>query len=82
MTSTLNTSNYLFFFLSYLKMIRVEVLEKFTIPILDVTYWEFIIGVAIASVVITVLVSGVRIGVVRGHVPRRSDSPKKGGSNE
>lgn len=64
MTVQLDNSNPISWFISFLKMIRVDILDKFVIPGLGITYWDFIIGCAIAAVVITVLVNSVRIGVV------------------
>lgn len=64
MTVALDTSGPIKFFLSLLKMLRVDVLDKFVIPTLGVTYWDFIIALALSAVVLTVLVNTVRIGMV------------------
>lgn len=52
------------FFLELLTKVRTEILEKFILPELGVSYWKFVIGLALAAVVITVLVNVVRIGTV------------------
>lgn len=52
------------FFLEMLKTLRTELLEKFVLPEVGVSYWKYVIGLAIAAVVITVLVNVVRIGTV------------------
>lgn len=64
-------------------MIRVDILDKFVIPGLGVTYWDFVIGCAIAAVVITVLINTVRIGTVSYSNSRSRNSSRSGGdSNE
>lgn len=49
-------------FVSLLYMIRTQILEKFILPHMNISYWQFAIGLAVAAVVITVLVNVVRIG--------------------
>lgn len=56
--------NPLTWFISLIKIIRVNVLEKFILPGLETSYWSFFIGLAIAAIVITVLINTVRIGSV------------------
>lgn len=64
MTVTLDNTNAITFFFSLLKMLRVDILDKFELPGIGVTYWDFLIGLAITAVVLTVLVNTVRIGSV------------------
>ena len=40
--------------------IREEILEKFIIPGIGISYWKFLIYLAVAGVVITVLINSVR----------------------
>lgn len=40
--------------------VRTEILEKFIIPGIGISYWKFLIYLAVAGVVITVLVNAVR----------------------
>lgn len=51
------------YFISVLTQIRL-MLDNWYIPFLGCSYWDFVMGLAIASVVVTVLVSTVRIGAV------------------
>ena len=44
-----------------LKYIREELLEKFMIPELNISYWDFCIYLAMAAIVITVLVNSVKV---------------------
>lgn len=44
-----------------MQTIRTEILEKFTIPGLGISYWKFCIYLLIIGVVVTVLVNGVRV---------------------
>lgn len=40
--------------------VRTEILEKFIIPGIGISYWKFLIYLAVAGVVITVLINAVR----------------------
>lgn len=64
MTVALDNTNAITFFFSFMKMLRVDILDKFEIPGIGVTYWDFLIGLAITAIVLTVLVNTVRIGSV------------------
>lgn len=44
-----------------LEKVRKEILESFTLPQLNISYWEFLIYLAIAGIAITVLINGVRV---------------------
>jgi len=44
-----------------LKYIRENLLEKFNIPGLEMSYWEFLIMLAIVGIVITVLINAVQV---------------------
>lgn len=44
-----------------LTLIREKILEVFILPELEISYWDFIIYMALAAVVITVLINGVRV---------------------
>lgn len=44
-----------------LKYVRENILEKFILPELNLSYWEFCIYLAIAGVVIVVLVNAVQV---------------------
>ena len=57
--------NDLFWILNY---IRTELLEKFELPQLGVSYWEFLCLLAIVGMVITVLVNSVQVSA--GHSAR------------
>lgn len=48
----------LFWILNY---IREELLEKFILPELDISYWKFLIILAMVSVVVAVLINSVRV---------------------
>lgn len=47
-------------FWSLMNTIRTELLEKFIIPGIGISYWKFLIYLAVAGVVITVLINAVR----------------------
>ena len=57
--------NDLFWILNY---IRTELLEKFELPELGISYWEFLCLLAIVGMVITVLVNSVQVSA--GHSAR------------
>lgn len=63
----LDNSNPLLWFISFLDGLRVEILEKFMIPGLGISYWTFLIGVAIVAVVITVLINSIRVNSVTAY---------------
>lgn len=44
-----------------LKLVREEVLEKFILPELEISYWDFCIYLAIMGVVIVVLINAVKV---------------------
>ena len=44
-----------------LRLVREEVLEKFILPELEISYWDFCIYLAIIGVVIVVLVNAVKV---------------------
>lgn len=44
-----------------LKTIREELLEKFMLPELNISYWDFCIYLAMAAIVITVLINSVKV---------------------
>ncbi len=76
MSVALDNSNPIAWFISFLNMLRVDILDRFEIPGIGVSYWDFIIGCAIASIVITVLINTVRIGSVNyANSKRDKDSP-------
>ena len=56
-----------------LKYIREELLEKFMIPELNISYWDFCIYLAMAAVVIAVLVNSVKVS---GTVSSNAKSEK------
>lgn len=62
--------------LELLTYIRVELLEKVFIPGLGISYWHFLIYLAVASVVVTVLVNGVRIGS-SAAATKKEDKPSR-----
>lgn len=47
-------------FWSLMNTIRTDLLEKFIIPGIGISYWKFLIYLAVAGVVITVLINAVR----------------------
>ena len=47
--------------------IREELLEKFILPGIGISYWKFLIYLAVAGVVITVLINSVRYSVSSVH---------------
>lgn len=63
--------------LELLTYIRVELLEKVYIPGLGISYWHFLIYLAVASVVVTVLVNGVRLGHRSGDSKEEKPQPKE-----
>lgn len=44
-----------------LELVRDQILKKFIIPDLDISYWEFCIYGALVAVVVTVLVNAVKV---------------------
>lgn len=44
-----------------METIREEIMEKFIIPGLGISYWKFLIYLLIVGVVATVLINGVRV---------------------
>lgn len=60
----------LFWMLNY---IRENLLEKFILPELGISYWEFCIYLAMAAVVITVLINSVKVS---GTVSSNAKSEK------
>ena len=75
MTVALDNTNAITFFFSFMKMLRVDILDKFEIPGIGVTYWDFLIGLAITAIVLTVLVNTVRIGTVNYSSKGKGDRP-------
>lgn len=63
--------------------IREELLEKFILPGIGISYWKFLIYLAVAGVVITVLINSVRYSVSR-HSDKDSnvDDEKETASTE
>lgn len=55
--------------------IREELLEKFILPGIGISYWKFLIYLAVAGVVITVLINSVRYSV-SGHSDKDSKDSK------
>ena len=45
-----------------MNFVRENILEEFVLPELNISYWEFLIYLALVGVVATVLVNGVRVG--------------------
>lgn len=70
------------YFISLLGQIRFVLDHGFIIPELGCSYWDFVIGLAIASVVVTVLVNTVRIGTVNYSYSRPSSKTTKTVHNE
>lgn len=59
------------FFVSFLSCLYTDVLTQFIIPGLNVRYWDLCIAFAVCGVVITGLISSVRIGsVIAGREAR------------
>lgn len=48
-------------FLWIMKYVREEILEKFILPELGISYWDFCLYLAIAAIVITLLVNSIRV---------------------
>ena len=48
-------------FLWLMNYVRENILEKFILPELEISYWEFLIYLAIVGVVATVLINSVQI---------------------
>lgn len=53
-----------------LEYVRENILEKFMLPQLDISYWDFLIYLALASIVIVVLVNKVRLSAIQGDNAR------------
>lgn len=82
---TFDNTNPLTWFLSLLENVRIHILESFTLPGLSVSYWDFLIGLAIVSIVITVLVNSVSVGriISGGHRSKKPRSSRtESGNNE
>lgn len=60
----MDNSNPLLWFISFLDHIRVNVLERFVIPGLGISWWHFVISLAVVSIVFVVLINAVRIGTI------------------
>jgi len=57
--------------------VRTEILEKFIIPGIGISYWKFLIYLAVAGVVITVLVNGVKVSSGNAAKASRDKSQAK-----
>lgn len=62
-------------FVWILKSVRENILEKFMLPGLGISYWDFCISLLIVGLLITVLVNGVKSSKRSENVS--SDKPKK-----
>lgn len=75
----MDNSNPLFWFISFLDHLRTNVLEKFIIPGLGISWWHFVISLAVVTIVVVVLINAVRVGAVSGS---RSFSKNKSSVTE
>lgn len=57
--------------------IREDILEKFIIPGIGISYWKFLIYLAVAGVVITVLINGVKVSSGNAYSVRRQKHAEK-----
>lgn len=66
-----------------LKTVRTELLEKFIIPDLNISYWDFCIYLLIVGVVATVLINSVSVaGGKAASVGKQKDLKEKRSRNE
>lgn len=63
----------LFWLLNY---IRTSILETFTLPELGISYWDFLVTLALVGVVATILINSVRVSSRKAD-RARSDSKKE-----
>lgn len=60
-----------------LNEVREKIFERFILPGLNISYWSFLIWIAIIGMVITLLVNSVRAGRIDKDSPKGSKQDKK-----
>lgn len=60
-------------FLWIMNYVREEILEKFILPEIGISYWEFCIYLAIAAIVITLLINSIKVSSQKGQSAGKSN---------
>lgn len=68
------------FLFKLLKDIREKILEKIIIPGIDISWWEFVLGLIVVSILVTVLINAVKVtgdnAFGGGHVAREREKAR------